>query len=90
MLKGREIFYRHIRRIVYNQYHNRIYIYGKVKCIYYKNYRRNPEDNTWYNDKKKSAHIRLTMIFHNNREILEQIKKYSPVEIEVVNHPVEY
>lgn len=80
--------YEDIRKVVYNVYHNRLDIYGRLKEIWYSDFEKGKVGRT-KNQNKEDTRIRLYLYFNNSEDILSEIKVKSPVRVEEINYSEE-
>lgn len=80
--------YTKIQRLVYNEYHQNLDIYGIYKKIWYKNYNTG-EIALERGIRDKNNKLRLFLYYDDNHGLMDTISQKSGVKIEVVNYPSE-
>ena len=80
------IDFKDIKSIIYNKYHERVEVYGRVQDIWYSDYFKKKIGKR-KNYSKPGSKVRFHLYFNDNKEILKMIEERSPVEIETVNVP---
>lgn len=78
--------FKDIKSIIYNKYHERVEIYGRLQDIWYSDYSKKKIGKR-KNYSKPGSKVRFHLYFNDNKEILKMIEERSPVKIEVVNLP---
>lgn len=80
--------YTKIQRIIYNEYHEFLDIYGYYKKIWYRDYFKNII-GTERGIRDKNNKLRLFLYYDNNEELINTLVEKSNVKLETVNHPQE-
>lgn len=80
--------YTKIQRIVYNEYHQFLDIYGYYKTTWYIDYFNNII-GTERGIRDKNNKLRLFLYYDNNEDLINTLVEKSNVKLETVNHPQE-
>ena len=80
--------YTKIQRIVYNEYHQFLDIYGYYKTTWYIDYFNNIV-GTERGIRDKNNKLRLFLYYDNNEDLINTLVEKSNAKLEIVNHPQE-
>lgn len=80
--------YTKIQRIVYNEYHEFLDIYGYYKVTWYIDYFKNIT-GTERGIRDKNNKLRLFLYYDNNEDLINTLVEKSNAKLEIVNHPQE-
>lgn len=80
--------YTKIQRLVYNEYHERLDIYGRSKNIQYWNYFTG-EIGSERGLKSKDNRVRFFLYYKDSKDFINTVVEKSGVQLEIINYPEE-